>query len=134
MVPSGPGIVPPADDATAVIARLWERVAQERRRAAQAAAIAARYEAQSAAGPEHLRSLRARMAVLHRQMQTRHSTSAALHEVHASRMEAWADGRGAAFRPMFMSAVAAAMGVGSAAATAGPWRRWRFPYCGGRRG
>jgi len=32
-------------------------------------------------------------------------------------MQAWADGRGPAFQPVFMSAVAAAMGVGSAAAT-----------------
>ena len=117
MVPSGPGSGPPPEDATAVIARLWERVALEWQRAARAEAIAARCEAQSAAGPEHLRPLRARMAVLHRQMQTRHRTSAALHEAHAVRMQAWADGRGPAFQPVFMSAVAAAMGVGSAAAT-----------------
>jgi hypothetical protein len=114
---SGPGSVPPTDDAAAVIARLWERVALERGRAARAEEIAARCEAESAAGPEHLRSLRARMAILHRQMQTRHRTSAALHEAHAVRMQAWADGRGPAFQPVFMSAVAAAMGVGSAAAT-----------------
>ena len=114
---SGPGSVPPSDDAAAVIARLWERVALERGRAARAEEIAARCEAESAAGPEHLRSLQARMAVLHRQMQTRHRTSAALHEAHAIRMEAWADGRGPAFRPVFMSVVAAAMGVGSVAAT-----------------
>ena len=93
-------------------------MALEWQRAARAEAIAARCEAQSAAGPEHLRSLRARMAVLHRQMQTRHRTSAALHEAHAVRMHAWADGRGPALQPVFMSAVAAAMGVGSAAATA----------------
>ena len=117
MVGSGPGSVPSPDDAAAVIARLGERAAEERRRAVRAAEIAARYEELAAAGPEHLWSLRIRMAVLHRQMQTRHRTSAALHEVHAIRMEAWADGRGPAFRPVFMSAVAAAMGVGSAAAT-----------------
>jgi len=117
MVGSGPGSVPSPDDAAAVVARLGERVAEERQRAVRAAEIAARYEEQAAAGPEHLRSLRTRMAVLHWQMRTRHRTSAALHEVHAIRMEAWADGRGPAFRPVFMSAVAAAMGVGSAAAT-----------------
>ena len=117
MVPSGLDSVPSPDDAAALIARLWERVALECQRAARAEAIAARCEAQSAAGPEHLRSLRARMAVLHRQMQTRHRTSAALHEAHAVRMHAWADGRGPALQPVFMSAVAAAMGVGSAAAT-----------------
>ena len=117
MVGSGPGSGPSPDEAAAVIARLRERVAEERRRAVRAAEIAALYEEQAAAGPEHLRSLRTRMAVLHWQMQTRHRTSAALHEVHAIRMEAWADGRGPAFRPVFMSAVAAAMGVGSAAAT-----------------
>jgi hypothetical protein len=117
MVGYGPGSVPLPDDAAAVIARLWERVALERGRAARAEEIAAHYEAKSAAGPEHLRVLQARMAVLHRQMQTRHRTSAALHEVHAIRMEAWADGRGPGFRPVFMSAVATAIGVGSAAAT-----------------
>jgi hypothetical protein len=117
MVGAGPGSVPSRDDAAAVVARLQERVAEERRRAVRAAEIAARYEEQSAAGPQHLRSLCTRMAVLHRQMQTRHRTSAALHEVHALRMQAWADGRGPAFRPVFMAAVAAAMGVGSAAAT-----------------
>jgi hypothetical protein len=117
VVPWGLGNVPSPDDAAAVIARLRERVAEERRLAARATEIAARYEEQSAAGPEHLRSLRSRMAVLHRKMQARHRTSAALHEVHAFRMEAWADGRGTAFRPVLMSAVAAAMGVGSAAAT-----------------
>jgi len=117
VVPSGLDSVSSPDDAAAVIARLWERVALECQRAARAEAIAARCEAQSAAGPEHLRSLRARMAVLHRQMQTRHRTSAALHEAHAVRMHAWADGRGPALQPVFMSAVAAAMGVGSAAAT-----------------
>jgi len=117
MVPFGHDSAPSHDDAAAVVARLRERAAEERRRAARAAEIAARYEEQSAAGPEHLRPLRIRMAVLHRQMQTRHRTSAALHEVHAIRMEAWADGRGTAFRPVFMSAVAAAMGVRSAAAT-----------------
>ena len=117
MVGYGPGGVPSSDDAAAVIARLREGVAEERRCAARAAEIAARYEEQSAAGPEDLRSLRIRMAILHWQMQTRHRTSAALQEVHVIRMEAWADGRGPAFRPVFMSAVAAAMGVGSAAAT-----------------
>ena len=92
-------------------------MAEEQRRAARAAEIAARYEEQSAVGPDYLRSLNTRMAVLHWQMQARHRMSAALQEVHAIRMEAWADGRGPAFRPVFMSAVAAAMGVGSAAAT-----------------
>ena len=117
MVGSGPGSVPSPDDAAAVIARLGERAAEERRRAVRAAEIAARYEELAAAGPEHLWSLRIRMAVLHRQMQTRHRTSAALHEVHAIRMKAWADGRGPAYQPVFMSAVAATKGVGSAAAT-----------------
>jgi hypothetical protein len=117
MVPFGHGSVLSPDDAADVVARLRERIAGERRRATRAAEIAARYEEQSAAGPEHLRSLRTRMAILHRQMQTRHRTSAALLEVYAIRMEAWADGRGPAFRPVFMSAVAEAMGVGSAAAT-----------------
>jgi len=117
MVGVGPGSVPSPDDAAAVVARLRERVAEEQRRAARAAEIAARYEEQSAVGPDYLRSLNTRMAVLHWQMQARHRMSAALQEVHAIRMEAWADGRGPAFRPVFMSAVAAAMGVGSAAAT-----------------
>ena len=42
MVPSGLDSVPPPDDAAAVIARLWERVALECQRAARAEAIAAR--------------------------------------------------------------------------------------------
>jgi len=117
MVGAGPGSVPSPDDAAAVVARLRERVAEERRRAARAADIAARCEEQSAAGPDDLRSLNTRMAVLHWQMQARHRMSAALQEVHAIRMEGWAEGRGRAFRPVFMSAVAAAMGVSSAAAT-----------------
>ena len=90
----------------------------ERRRAARAEAIAASYEARSADGPEHLRSLRVRLAALYRRTEERHRASAALHELHAVRMEAWLNGeRRQPIRPAFMSAVAAAIGVSSATAT-----------------
>ena len=55
---------------------------------------------------------------MHRKVQARHLTSAALLDVYAERMAASpGSGRGRDFRPAFMSAVAAAIGVGSAAAT-----------------
>lgn len=109
---------PPDDAAAAVVACLRERVADELRRADRAEAIAASHEARSATAPAQLRELRTRMAALHRKMVRRHRTSAALHELHAIRMEAWLNGgRGPAFQPVFMAAVAAAMGVGSATAT-----------------
>lgn len=61
--------------------------------------------------------LRARMAVLHRETQERHLVVAALHEQHAARLEAWLGGeRPETLEPVFMSTVAAAIGLGSAAA------------------
>lgn len=62
------------------------------------------------------------MAVLHRQMEIRHKTSALLHELHAVRLEVWlAAGREPASPPGFMSTVASAIGVPSAtAAVRGP--------------
>jgi ANTAR domain len=103
-------------DRAAVIASAWERAAEQRRRAARAEVIAVGYEVVRAGESQNLRLLRARMAVLHRTVQTRHLTSAALFELYAKRMAA-SRGRGQDFRPEFMSAVAAAIGVGSAAAT-----------------
>ena len=117
MSPSASGSVPPGEDIAAVIACVREWVTGERQRAARAEAIAARYEARSAAGAEQLRSVWTRMAALYRQMVVRHRTSAALHELYAIRMETWLDGeRSPAFRPVFMSAVATAIGISSATA------------------
>lgn len=92
-------------------------MAEERRRAARAEVIAASHEARSADGPEQLRSLRVKMAALHRRMEERHRASAALHELHLARMEAWLNGERGKVQPAFMSAVAAAIGVDSATAT-----------------
>ncbi len=106
------------EDARAVVFSLMRRVIEERRRAARAAGIAASYEARSADRPEHLRALRVRMASLYRRTEERHRASAALHELHAARMTAWLNGeRGQGLQPVFMSAVAAAIGVSSATAT-----------------
>lgn len=115
---SGGSTLPHDGDTAAVIAEVRQRAADEVRRAARATAIARGYEARSAADPEFLRPLRARLAALHHKMAERHEASAVLHELYAARMETWlANGRGPLLRPAFMSAVAAAVGVPSATAT-----------------
>lgn len=92
--------------------------AGERQRAARAGEIARSYEARLAAGPQSLRPLRARMAALHRSMEERHQASALVHELYAARLESWrTGGQGRVFRPVLMSAVAAAIGGGSATVT-----------------
>jgi len=58
------------------------------------------------------------MAELYRQVEARHLATAKIAEMHATRMERWLDGaEGEALRPVFMAAVAATLGVPSAAAT-----------------
>lgn len=115
-VPGGnppPGDVGAGDDA----AGAWRRAAAERERAGKAGEIAARHEARASSGPESMRPLRARLAALHWQTQERHLVAATLHELHAARMEEWRSGRpGDADAPVFMSAVAAAIGLDGAAA------------------
>lgn len=110
------GGIPYRNDARTVIAEERRRATGDRRRAARAAALARSYEERSD-GPESLLALRARLAVLHRQKEERHQASAVLHELYAARMEAWLAGEPRLnLPPVFMSAVAAAIGVGSAAA------------------
>jgi hypothetical protein len=115
MAPTQPGGGPP--DMAAAIASARECAAEQRRRAARAESIATGYEAVRAGEPEPMRVLRARMAALHRAVQTRHLTSAVLFELYATRMAVSPGGRRHDFEPTFMSAVAASIGVGSAAAT-----------------
>ncbi len=112
-------MIPAADaDARAEIRALWQRVANERHRAARAASIAARHEAQQALAPESLRSLHAKMSDLHRRIEARHIAAARLTETHAHRLERWLNGTaGSALRPVFMAAVASVLGTRGATAT-----------------
>jgi ANTAR domain/GAF domain len=108
----------PAEDATARIADLLRRVAEERARAGRAAAIAGRYEALRDRAPSSLRPLRERMAALHRRMEARHLASAELQELYAARLQVWARVPDSVMpRPMFIDAVATAVGSRSAAIT-----------------
>lgn len=108
----------PDAGARAEIRALWRRVADERQRAARAAAVAAGHEARATLAPESLRQLHGRMKDLHRQIEARHLTAARLSEVHAIRMERWLDdAAGPALRPVFMAAVASVLGTRGATAT-----------------
>ena len=105
-------------DARAEIRALWQRGAAGRRRAARAASLAVRHETQAALAPESLRALHARMRDLYRQIEARHLAAVRVTELHAIRMERWLNGAcGQASRPVFMAAVASALGTPSAAAT-----------------
>lgn len=120
MLPSDAGGGSVRKDTRAVLSDLRRRVATERQRMARAEAVAASHEewSSAAAVTEQLRWMHARVAALHRKMAERHCVSVALHELHLTRMEAWLDGEAdPARRPVFMSSVAAAIGVGSATAT-----------------
>lgn len=101
--------VPQPESVLADIALLWRRAGQERDRAARAATLAARYDA-SQHGSRQIWEVRARMAALHRRIEQRHLTTARLHELHAIRMECWL-GRPGTLQPVFMAAVASALGV-----------------------
>jgi hypothetical protein len=103
-------------DARAEIRALWQRVAAGRHRAARAASLASRHETQAARAPESLRALHARMRDLYRQIEARHLAAVRVTELHAIRMERWLNG-GQASRPVFMAAVASALGTPSAAVT-----------------
>lgn len=102
-------------DAHQEIAREWQEFSAERERAARAASVAAKYEAQAGQPPDSMQPFRQRMAELHRRIEARHRACARLHRVHALRLQRWhLDGR-AALRPVFMTAVAEQLGVDSAA-------------------
>ncbi len=106
--------VPHPESTLADIAALWRRVESERQRAARAAGLAARYQAQR--GPEQLQEFRARMASLYQCIEARHLAAAKMHQLHAIRMERWLRNPGT-LRPVFMTAVAATLGLRSATAT-----------------
>ena len=106
-------------DARAEIRALRQRVTAARRRAARAASLAVRHERQAARAPESVRALHARMTDLYRpDRSTPPYEAVRVTELHADRMESWLNGgRGQASRPVFMAAVASALGTPSAAAT-----------------
>jgi len=114
---SGPDRDPQQEADRAALARLSRRATDEIRRADRAAATAASYESRSLSEPEYLRPLLAQTAALHRRAESRHRTSALLHEAHARRVEAWlTDARDRAARPPFISTIAATLGTSSALA------------------
>ncbi|MEU7141031.1 GAF domain-containing protein [Nocardia sp. NPDC046473] len=104
-------------DAHQEIAREWQEFSAERERAARAAAVAAKYEAQATQRPESMQPFRQRMAELHRRIEGRHLACARLHRIHALRLQRWYIGDQATLRPVFMAAVAQHLGMDSAAVT-----------------
>jgi len=109
--------VPAPDDVRAQIARLGRRSAEARRRAAAAQASAARFEGQAALAAASVPVSQAclRAAALQRQVQARHLASARLQDQYAERLRAWLKRDGEPERqPVFIDAVAAAMGMPSA--------------------
>lgn len=89
---------------------------EERRRAARAATLRARYEARVADGPERLRRAYARAAELHQRIAVRQLASARLHEVYAARIDQRAS-RPRDGSEVLLEAVAEALGIPGAAAT-----------------
>jgi hypothetical protein len=111
--------VPPPDDADADFGIVWHWVVLERDRAARAAAVAQRHEDRLAQVSEPMRAHHQRFAARYRQIEQRHLAAARLQALHAARLQKWAqdpNGHGE-LRPVFMAAVAAMLGVDSAAVT-----------------
>jgi GAF domain len=107
--------MPTADDIPAQIARLRRWSAEARRRAARAEARAARFEEQAARLSAPLAGDLMRMAVLQRRAGARHLASARLQDQYADHLCTWlARSGGPGRRPVFMDAVAAAIGTHSA--------------------
>jgi hypothetical protein len=105
-------------NARAEICALWQRAAAGRQRAARAASLADEHEARAVLAPESLRALHVRMKDLYRRIEVRHLAAVRVTELHALRMERWLNGAdGQPARPVFMAAVASALGAPSAAAT-----------------
>jgi hypothetical protein len=108
----------PARDGRRELIQVRQVAASERRRAIRAAALADRYTARSAVVPQAASEPLARLAELHRRTAGRHSASAAIHQLHASRIEAWLTESAAGVRPpAFVATVAAALRTSSALAT-----------------
>jgi len=107
--------VPPPDDANADFDTVWHWVVLERGRAARAAAVARRHEEQLATVSEPRRAYHQRLATRYRQIEHRHLAAARLQALHAVRLQKWAQDADGALRPVFMAAVAAMLGMDSAA-------------------
>ncbi|MEV6774076.1 GAF domain-containing protein [Nocardia sp. NPDC051030] len=98
------------------IARLWQEISAERRRATRAAELAEAFERQAQRPPESMQPFRLRMAALHRAMEARHLACARLHRRHVLRLQKW-DPVDVRHRPVFMATVAEQFDVDSAAVT-----------------
>jgi hypothetical protein len=110
--------VSPPDDANADIGVVWNWVALERDRAARAAAVAQRHEAELAQASAPMRGHHLRFATRYRQIEQRHLAAARLQALHAVRLQKWAqDSDRHESRPVFMTAVAAMLGVDGAVVT-----------------
>lgn len=92
------------------------RAFTERERARRAGAVARRHEILAERGPEPRRFQHAEIGAIHRRLQQRHLTAAALHVRHALLLERWArtDQRDPA-PPAFINSVAGSLGARSAA-------------------
>ncbi|MEY9926318.1 hypothetical protein ABH926_000940 [Catenulispora sp. GP43] len=96
-----------------------QHAAVEHRRAARAAEIATRHEAQMLTAAEGMRAFHARMVVMHRQVEQQHRTAARIHTAHADRLRRWTEGTAdpQQVQPGFMAAVAETLGASGAALT-----------------
>ena len=113
------------DDIGAKIAGLEQRAAEARRRAASAQAAAARFGEQAAVAPASFSQACTRGAALQRRAEACHLRSARLQEQCADRVRTWLEWSGSrGRRPVFMDAVAAAIGMPSAAVILLAAERW----------
>jgi hypothetical protein len=96
--------------------RQQQRAELERKRGARSAALADWHAAQTGLAPASLRPLHARLAALHRRMVQRHLATAELHGLLAIRMYRWTGCPDGCLRPVFMAAIASALGTSSALA------------------
>ena len=94
--------------AISAMGRAKQRADDERARAARAAEVVARHETLAIEGTQQLRTLHETMAEMHRGIEQRHLTAAALHGTHATRLARWAAGTGSRTTrpPRFLAAVA----------------------------
>ncbi len=106
-----------SSDAESSVERAWTRFSDELRRAARAAGVAARYEDEARLPPEGLRSLRLRLADLHRQIENRHLACARLYRRHAMQVQRWSERPEENVLPVLMAAVASELSMDSAALT-----------------
>ena len=108
--------MPAADDIRAQIARLRRRAAEAQKRAAYAGAAAAQFEKQAAQAPASLSEACLRVAARQRKVQARHLASARLQDQYADHLSTSLGRSGEREgKPAFIDAVAAAIGIPSAA-------------------